>query len=98
MQAELDMVCVCGSKLPSSRVERIRVRSSRPDCVGVPMHSRKVALEILLGAFYALEILSPCQEWAVGGSSWLRGSECTNNGSSENPLRGDSKWSISKIW
>ena len=26
------------------------------------MHSRKVALEILLGAFSALEILSPCQD------------------------------------
>ena len=71
MQAELDMVCVCGSKLPSSRVERIRVRSSRPDCKRVPMHSRKVALEILLGAFSALEILGPCQDWAVGGSSLL---------------------------
>ena len=71
MQAELDMVCVCGSKLPSSRVERIRVRSSRPDCKRVPMHFRKVALEILLGAFSALEIPSPCQDWAVGGSSLL---------------------------
>ena len=62
---------MCGSKLPSSRVERIRVRSSRPDCKRVPMHSRKVALEILLGAFSALEIPSPCQDWAVGGSSLL---------------------------
>ena len=35
------------------------------------MHSRKVALEILLGAFSALEIPSPCQDWAVGGSSLL---------------------------